>query len=91
MVKLWRQIDRHRLFPIAGNNVLGLVCEALIDGIMARYDFCVVQFIAREMINRVVCTYVVLTFLCLLTLVGFGNWCAGTVECGKNHWAEEHY
>lgn len=46
--KAWWTLDRHRLCPTTGDNVLNPVYVALISGLMAVYEFGVGEFLARD-------------------------------------------
>lgn len=46
MAKAWYKLARRRLCPTIGDNVLSLVCVALIRGFMARYEFDIREFLA---------------------------------------------
>lgn len=64
--KAWWTLDRHRLCPTTGDNILNLVWTILLAGLMVGYEFDIVQFIFREICGRALgVDKVILAFPCL--------------------------
>lgn len=43
--KAWWTLARHRLYPTTGDNVLSSIWAAMIEGLIARYEFYIGEFL----------------------------------------------